>query len=288
MGSLTSQKINDYYARYKSVEASFNREVIQITGLVSSQVQLKCGSDFFPCIIYSTSFEGARVIANLKSGILARLAEMNNSISLKFCFRLPATQEQVAFFVSTASKGYNEYTGAADQGIFTLQYKQRPPDDLIEIMGRVLDANFNFSKRKDDRLLLSADVVRKLKVQVRDVNVTIAKVPRRCILRDLAFGGARLVIAGIPKFLVDKDVELSLDFDEPKETIVIKGKFTGSEPVAGRNDLVVMLLEFTEASVPMAYKLRISDYLGTVALRSTQAAPSTAASAAPVAAQSKL
>jgi hypothetical protein len=260
MAVLTTQKINEYYDRFKALDATFTKEVIGCTGLDKQQVQIKCGSDFFPCFVYSTSFEGARVVINLKSGILEKLQAANNIASLKFFFQVPAANETVAFFVSCTSKGYSNYN-TPEQGLFTLHYKQRPPDDLIEIMGRVLEANLNFSKRHDERIVIDTDNVRKLKLADKEAALAIQGIPRRCILRELTFCGARVIIAGIPKFLLEKPVVLSLEFDDPKENIPLAGKFTGSEEVSGRQDLSVMLISFGEP-IPLAYKLRISDFLG--------------------------
>jgi hypothetical protein len=238
--------------------------------------------------VYSTSFEGARVVINLKSGILEKLQAANNIASLKFFFQIPATNEAVAFFISCTSKGYTNYH-TPEQGLFTLHYKQRPPDDLIEIMGRVLEANLNFSKRHEERVTIDADSIRKLHLVDKEVALSIQGVPRRCILRELTFCSARVIIAGISKFLLEKPVELSLEFNDPEETIVLAGKFTKSEDVAGRHDLSAMLISFDEP-LPLNYKLRVSDFLGAIriegrgeAKKDAHPTPTITATAAPAA-----
>jgi hypothetical protein len=232
--------------------------------MITQQVYLKCGGDFWPCVVYSSSFEGAKIVANTQSGLLGKLQQANNSVSLRFCFRSLETGSPLTFFVSARSIGYIPYSGSKDMAIFTLQFTQRPPDDLIEIMGRLLDANVNSAKRRDERIPLTTEILRKLKVLPKDCAVFIERVPRRCILRDISFSGAKMIMMGVAKFLVNKDSALRIDFDDPRESFLLRGKFIRAENVEGRKDLLALAVEFDESVLPMGYKLRLNDYLSQV------------------------
>jgi hypothetical protein len=144
--------------------------------------------------------------------------------------------------------------------IFTLQFTQRPPDDLIEILGRILDANVNSAKRREDRIIITPDTSRKLNL-TKESSIFIQGVPRHCILRDVSFSGARIIMMGVAKFLVDKEAILKIDFEDPRESFLLKGKFIRSEVVEGRKELVSLALLYDESVVPMGYKIRINDYL---------------------------
>jgi hypothetical protein len=264
MGILTSQKITTYYERFRTIDVTFTKEIIQVTGLIAQQVYLKCVSDFWPCVVYSSSFQGAKIIANIKSGLIAKMQQANNTVSLRLCFKSLETGSPVTFFVSARSSGYSPYGGSQDVAMFTLQFSQRPPDDLIEIMGRVLDANVNSAKRKEDRVLLTVESQRKMKLLSKESAVFIQGVPRRCILRDLSFSGAKLIMMGVAKFLLDRESALRIDFDDPRESFLLKGKFIRSEIVEGRKDLVALAIQFDEAQIAMGYKIRLNDYLGQV------------------------
>ncbi|GHT90810.1 hypothetical protein FACS1894140_0090 [Spirochaetia bacterium] len=98
MGILTSQKIAFFYEQYKNVDVSYNRETIQVIGLQTDQVHLKCVSGFWPCVIYSSSFQGAKVVANVKSALVEKLKRANNAVSLRFCFKEPDQANPLAFF----------------------------------------------------------------------------------------------------------------------------------------------------------------------------------------------
>jgi hypothetical protein len=264
MGVLTSQKITVYYERFKGIEVTFTKEIIQVTGLLTQQVHLKCVSDFWPCVIYSSSFQGAKIVANVKSGLLGKLQQANNYVSLRYCFKIADSANPVTFFVAARVMGFAPYGGSKDVAMFTLQFTQRPPDDLIEIMGRLLDANVNSAKRREERIPITADSQRKLNILSKESAVFIQGVPRRCILRDVSFSGAKLIMVGVAKFLVDKEAGLRIDFDDPRESFLLKGKFVRSENVEGRKDLVALAILFDESRISMGYKMRINDFLSAV------------------------
>jgi hypothetical protein len=133
---------------------------------------------------------------------------------------------------------------------------------LIEIIGRVLDANVNSAKRKDERILITAEVIRKMSLLAKETAVFIQGVPRRCILRDLSFSGAKLIMMGVAKFLVNREAALRIDFDDPRESFLLRGSFIRAEDVEGRKELIALAVQFTDTIVPMGYKMRINDYLG--------------------------
>jgi len=261
MGVLLSQKISVYYDRFKDIDVTFTKEIIQVTGLITQQIHLKCGNDFWPCVVYTTSFESAKIVANIKTGLLGKLQSTNNLVNLRFCFKPYGETNPVTFFVAGRVLGTAPYGNSQDVNILTIQFSNRPPDDFIEIMGRVLDANVNSSKRRDVRIPLNTDNLRKLNILSTESTVFIEKVPRRCILRDLSFSGSKIIMLGIEKFLLDKEAALRVDFNDPREVYTIKGKFIRAEHIEGKKEMVALGLNFDEAAVPMGYKIRLNDML---------------------------
>jgi hypothetical protein len=215
-------------------------------------------------VIYSSSFQEAKIVANVKSGLVGKLQQANNYVSLRYCFKIADSGNPVTFFVAARVMGFTPYGGSKDVAMFTLQFTQRPPDDLIEIMGRLLDANVNSAKRREERILITVDSQRKLNILSKESAVFIQGVPRRCILRDVSFSGAKLIMVGVAKFLVDKEAGLRIDFDDPRESFLLKGKFVRSENVESRKDLVALAILFDESRIPMGYKMRINDFLSAV------------------------
>jgi hypothetical protein len=261
MGVLLSQKISIYYERFKDIDVTFTKDMIHVTGLLTQQIHLKCGNDFWPCVVYTASFSSAKVVANVKTGLLAKLQTTNNFVSLRLCFKPEGETNTVTFFVSARVIASAPYGNSQDVNMFTIQFTNRPPDDFIEIMGRILDANVNSKKRKEDRIPLTPENLRKLNLVSTETVVFIESVPRRCILRDLSFSGSKVIMLGVPRFLLEKEGSLRLDFNDPRVSYTIKGKFVRAEAVEGKKEMVALGISFDEASVPMGLKIRLNDML---------------------------
>jgi len=263
MGIINTQRVETFYNTFKGIDITFTKDMIQVTGLITEQVHLKCGSDFWPCVFFSTSFQGAKVVANIKSGLIDKLQKANNSVSLRYCFKNPDDGTPLTFFVAGRVLGVAPYKNSNDVSLLSIQFTQRPPDDLIEIIGRVLDANVNSTKRKDEKILITNDSQRKIKLLSKETVAFIQDVPRRCILRELSFYNAKVVMLGVAKFIVDKETALRFDFDDPRESFLVKGKFVNSEEVEGKQEMIALAMDYDEAHIPMGYKIRINEYLNT-------------------------
>ena len=103
--------------------------------------------------------------------------------------------------------------------------------------------------------------MRKLNLMTIETTVYIEEVPRRCILRDVSFSGSKIIMVGVAKFLLEKNVSLRIDFNDPRETLIIKGKFIRAENVEGKKDMTALGIIFDEAAIPMSYKIRLNDML---------------------------
>ena len=274
MGILTAQRIEALYNTFKGIDITFTKDMIHVTGLITEQVHLKCGSDFWPCVLFSTSFQGAKVVANIKSGLVDRLQKANNSVSLRFCFKNPEDGNPLTFFVSGRVIGVAPYKNSEDVSLLSIQFTQRPPDDLIEIIGRIFDANVNWTKRKDDRITITTDSQRKFKLLSKETVVFIQGVPRRCILREVAFTNAKVIMLGVAKFLIDKEISLRFDFDDPRDSFLIKGTFVNSEAVEGKQEMVALSMNYDEQHIPMGYKVRVNEYLNAIRSQATERDPS--------------
>jgi hypothetical protein len=264
MSITTSQQIARYYEQFSDIDVTFTKEVIKATLLYPKQVFLKCLGYQWPCIVYSSSMVGARVVVNLHSSFHETVRKAKSLVSLRFSFLQRDKADPVTFFVAAKITGYTPYgPQKPDLTFVTLQYTQRPPDGLIEILGELLEANVNSQKRKEDRVFLTVDSMRKLGFRGKDTTVMVQGVPRRCILRDLSFSGAKVVIFGIAQFIMNRDAILKLELDDPPETLDIPGRIVRFEAVEGRTDIAAFAIQFAEDKVPMQYKLRINNYLKT-------------------------
>ena len=98
--------------------------------------------------------------------------------------------------------------------------------------------------------------------------VAVEKVGRKCLIRDLSFGGALVLIPGVAKFLEGRSAVLRLVLDDTGQVLTLPGKFVRVEPVEGRRDIIQAALQYDEAAVPHVYKLKINDALRSVKAKS--------------------
>lgn len=262
MAVTTSQQITRYFDQFATAEVTFTKEVIAATRLNTRQIYIKSQGSQWPCILYSSSMSSAKILANLSGSLNEALRNTNSTVQLRFCFYTPDKQDSIAFFVPARVAGLHPY-GEQNKELFfaSLQFTQRPPDDLIEILGGLLEANVNAKRRAEDRIDLTAHSIQQLGIVPSGWSITVAGVQRKVIYRDLSFSGCKTILVGIPKLLLNKQVTCTFAFTDPDERVSVTGSIVRSDPVEGRSDIAVLGIRFDEET-PMAYKLRINKALG--------------------------
>lgn len=264
MAFVTTQTINRYYDCYRDTEIVFSKEIIHTLKMDPRQIYIKSGGLQWPCIVNSSSFNQAKIILGTNGGAYATLSKKDpDPVSLKFSFYNPDGQ-LMSFFVNAKVDIIQPYMNSTDLSLITIQYTQRPPDDLIVMLGSLVEANMNAIRRKEDRIHITQNSMRKLGLQRKELTVSIQNIQRNCILQDLSFGGAKIVLLGLSKFLLQKEAFLQLEFDDPHEMMIIKGIIVSTTPVEGRSDLIGASIQFQEDSISLAYKVRINNYISTM------------------------
>ncbi|MBQ1727194.1 MAG: PilZ domain-containing protein [Treponema sp.] len=264
MAVLTSQQIGRYYEEYRDTEIAFTKDIMHTLALDPRQIYIKCTGNQWPCIINSTSFAKAKIIIGTKGSAFQQLARRDApAVNLRYCFYQNDGQ-MMTFLISGKIGTISSYMNSRDLAVLEVIYTQKPPDDFIEKIGHLIDANANAIKRKEDRIILTPDSCRKLGIPKEESIISIQNVPRHCILRDLSFGGAKVLLLGLPQFLKDKEVLLNLEFDEPHEIINLRGHIVSTSEVEGRKDIVAANIQFSEESVTLSYKIHINNYLTSV------------------------
>ncbi|MDC7234532.1 MAG: pilus assembly protein PilZ [Spirochaetales bacterium] len=263
MAIVTNQTIKDLFTRYKGIEVTFNKEVSKATGLQPKKISLKFKETARPCVLYASSMESARVIVSLPSAVLQELSENETNVALKLSFVKDDQPKPVElnFFVQGRLASFNKYSVEQPDVYFcVINFSTRPPDDLIEILGFLLEANVNATKRKEERALVTADSLKKLDLGSKNCIVIVDNLPRKGILRDLSFSGSKVIIQGNAKFLVNKTAILRI-LNSKGEYINISGTILRFEEVQGRRDLAAIALHFTLEALPLSYKVMINNFL---------------------------
>ena len=264
MAIATTQQITNYYDSYSDKEVIFSREILHTLRVAPRQIYIKCGGGQWPCIINSTSFKSAKIILGRAGGAFALITQKNAPpVNLRFCFFIDKGTETMSFFIAGKVTDVAKYMDSKELAVVTLTYTQRPPDDFIVKIGTLIEANINFVRRREDRIVMTGEARHRLGIEKEDTLIYVQNVPRKCILRDLSFSGAKVVLLGVPKFLDAKEIVLRIGFDDPVETVDIRGTIVGAVFAEGRQDIVTARIKFDENAVPAAYKLHINDYLTT-------------------------
>jgi hypothetical protein len=262
MSVVTSQQISKLFDAFSQEEVLFNKDVTRALMLNSKGVHIRCLGYQWPCIVYSSSMTAAKIIINVKSPIKQVVDKANRMVSLNFSFIQKDKANPVSFFMKSKVVSYSPYhPEKPDLNFMLLEFAHRPPDELIYRLGELLDAQARANDRKDERIIFNPDVQRTLKLVPKDpVAIAIDNIPRKCILRDLSFGGAKVIIFGVPNFLVNKPSRMTLKFEDPDQTIEIPGTVLRFEEVQGRKDLAAFAIQFDEAALPTEYKLRLNAF----------------------------
>ena len=272
MGIVTSQQLTKYYDQYREDEITYTKDIIRTLKLDPKQVFVKCNDNQWSCILNSASYQLARVIVGTKSEAFMALTEKDEagnlpSVNLRLSFFQDGGQ-QISFYIAAKMTKISPYMNSKDLAVATLSFTQRPPDDFIEITGKLLEANANAVRRSDERITINDDSKRKLSLKKAECVMVVQSVPRHCILRDISFSGARVILVGLSKFLNQKEAVLQLEFDEPEETVSIRGMIVSADLIEGRKDLCSASIKFDENIIPLSYKLHVNNFLTTV--RKTQ------------------
>jgi hypothetical protein len=242
MAEATSRQLARYYENYSAYEITFTTEVVQTLNLDPRQVYIKCVNSQWPCIINSASLSMARVIIGTKSGAFNLLQDENGVFSLRFSFAkhqdLP-----INFFVSARVTDILPYNDSEELVIVTLTFTQRPPDDLIEILGQYADAGVHDEHKKDERIPITPDTARKLGLSSDEVIIILQGETQQCMLRDLAISGARVLLPGVQGKLTTKNVLIRLEFDDLEKPINLPGVINEMSFV-GVGDMAIAILRY--------------------------------------------
>jgi hypothetical protein len=259
--------------------------VITALGLVGKGVYLKIQDRQLPCMVFSSSLSSARVIASVPSAVMLALKQANNRLALRWCFKLPEKVEPITFFVTCRPTGFTHYAvQGPDVHFVTLEFTQRPPDDLIQILGSLLEANSNAQRRKDERIIVTPETLKKLGLESREAEILIDGKSRKCVLRDLSFSGAKVVVSGRAEAFSNRSVSLKFSRSEQVPEMTLPATVLRVDEVGGRKDILAVSVEYS-SDPPMSYKLLINSYISTMrkAAQAAQEAQAQTAASAPAA-----
>ena len=259
MAFVTSQQLDTYYDKYKKIDVTFTKDVSKSLRILQNQTHLKHKGGQRSCVIYSSSLCGSKIIIALPNKLLAKL-QTAKLVYLRYCFQKEDSSDIISFIVHSRIVGFTQYGDNAEVYFAQLKYTHRPPDTLIEILGALLDANVNAKRRKEERIVIDTNNMRRLSLVSNTHTVWIDNTSRNGLLRDVSFSGLKIIILGDPTSLIGKKakVQLSQTFGR---NIELTGEIVRHETVENYNNLVAIVLHFEPEDTPLEYRMFINDSL---------------------------
>jgi hypothetical protein len=256
--NLTSQHLARLYEEFAETEVTFNAQVILESGLLTPEVRLTVGPQHLPCVLYASSMRGARVILEVDPADGDLLLRNTSSASLHLGFRRKDDKAPVTFFIPCRVESLSDYSSRRPQVRFaSLDFTQKPSDLLIETLGSLLEIKSNALRRRDQRIVLTPEILKRIGLQSRESCVAIEGTPRRCFLRDLSFGGAKVLLSTLGLRPSPGKVHLKLGRCEMPDDTILDGSIVRVEDVEGHADLVALSIQYS-SDPPISYKQKIN------------------------------
>jgi len=259
MAFVTNQQLDTYYDKYKKIDVTFTKDVTKSLRMVQNQIHLKYKGGQRSCVIYSSSLCGSKIIIVLSNKLLMKLQTMK-LVYLRYCFQKEDANDIISFIVQSRIVGFTQYGNNEEVYFAQLEYIHRPPDALIEILGAMLDANVNAKRRKEERIIIDTNNMRRLNLVSNTHAVRIDNVSRNGLLRDISFSGLKIIILGDPIPPIGKKVTVQLSQTFGRN-IELTGEIIRHEIVENHNKLVAIALRFEPENTPLEYRILVNDCL---------------------------
>ena len=262
MATLPSQKLQELYEEYGSKEIAFNKSIRTATGVNTQKICLKIVGEHLPCILYSCSMNDAKVIMPLDTEAFEMIKRARNLVNLRFAFCPKNNKAPIIFFVSSIIKGFTSFELQHESSyLVSLEFNQRPPDDLIETIGTIFQSIENFERRRELRITLDSNVVNDMEITSVNTYCVVDSIKRPCILKNLSASGCGIIMMCNPKFLINKKITIAIYLYSRKEPILLEGEIKRSEGIEGRHDLYLMGILLNSDEIPYSYKDMINSYI---------------------------
>ena len=261
MTNLSAEKIAEYYHQYRYQEIRFDEKAIDASGLIQRELYLQCGESRWSCKIRTASLTGAKVEVKLtQEEIQSILAAGDVSVNYSFAglkaMPIPMSYT-VDFVISDESSIVRLKT---DAWVLSLSTTKQPPDYVIEVFGDLLRFRATSKGRQEERIEINANSAAQLGLKSMTTNITLDGVMNECVLRDLSFSGAAVLLSSGEKKKPAKGI-LQLLFLKPDTIFELTGTVMRYQLEKGSSGSYFAGLRFEEAVIPLDYKMRINALL---------------------------
>jgi hypothetical protein len=254
MALLGTSVLQTMYQDFMDTELTYSKEVATGLGALPAESTLRWENELFHCVIHSSNFRFAKILIRLTSPQWKALSYGTRTATLTLTFVNPKTAKKELFQFNGNLQVMQQHSGQEGERSMLLGvvFTHRPPEGFIEVQGSYLVLKREANQRKEERISLTNENRELLGLSSLNTTVTVDHIDRKCLLRDLSYNGARVILTGVAPFLVDKTFTLSVPLKE-KAGISIPGKIVRAEAVEGHRGLAVIALGYHEDQVPVDY-----------------------------------
>lgn len=261
MATLLSQKLEEYYNKYKEKDIAFNKSVMTLTGLEPKKIFLRIKGDDIHCIIYSCSMTGAKVLINLTQKDFENIRMANNTVNLRFSFANREKKNSIVFFVTGNVTTYKNFETQNNKlYLLSIAFSKKPPEDLIEILGKTIEISENIERRKDVRIELSNTTIKEIGLLSNNAYITIDGFIKNCIVKDISFSGALIIFQGDNlESLINKKITLNLKTYD-NQILLLVSEIVRAEFVSNLKSIISAGVKFDIDKISSLYKEMLNNY----------------------------
>lgn len=258
------KSIDDIYNSHKEHDLAFSHSVVTSLGIIPDKIQLKCGDIKIPCAIYSSSMVGARVIAKLNDDFFRNLNRSQSSVALRLIYHDGESDSEVPFFINSRISLFNKFSSDKPNIYYlTLDYLNKPPDDLICLLGNYILKQIYLQKRAVKRFVLSSSVIKESSIM--EQFLFKSGKGKKCILTEVSLFSAKVLISGQQdEYQINDHVLLlmkSIGVDGLGEMV---GNITRLELINEEDGLYSVVISFNQDLIPPVYKMWLAECIDVV------------------------
>ncbi len=254
MTLLGSSVLQNLYQEFLDTEITYSKEVSLGLGLLPAEATVRWQGELFPCVVHSGSFRMTKVLIRLNASQWKAMEFGTRITTLTMTFLQPKTAKKELFQFNGTLQVLQQH--GAQEGEWSMlmgvAFSHRPPEGFLQIQGSYLALKKEANQRKEDRIPLNNESKDLLGLGSLNTTVTVDHIERKCLLRELSYNGARVILTGVAPFLVDKHFTLDVPFQE-KMPLALPGKIVRAEAVEGHRGLAVIALGYHPDQIPVEY-----------------------------------
>jgi len=254
MSLLGTSVLQNLYQEYLETELTYSKEVALGLGVLPAESSLKWSGDLFPCVVHSCSFRAAKVLVRLTASQWRAMERGTKLTTLTLTFVQPKTSKRELFQFNGNLQVLQQHgSGEGEVSVLLgVVFSHRPSEGFLQAHGSYLNLKKEANQRREDRISLSPEARELLGLSSLNTSISVELIDRKCLLRELSYNGARVILTGVAPFLLDKPFVIDIPF-AGRPPLQIPGNVLRAEAVESHRGLAVLALNYHEDRVPIDY-----------------------------------